>query len=793
MKKFNKKFCFLKRLSKPLFVSFLVFFFLILTSSFCFSAPSPKVWNLPDSNPIFVGREKQLQMIHSFFAKREGHLLALTGGPGFGKTQIAKKYAQEFSNHYDLIWWFDAQQDLPSQYERLAIALNQILSKKEKIIPSQFSKEVLIDSVKNILRIKNIKYLLIFDNPQTYTQVRNFIPCTHDQPGRHILLTSRNANIWINKVEIGKFERQESLQFLQKTLPNEIKEDKVKLAGALSDYPLGLTIAAGFIKSHLTTTIDKYLLMHLKRTLKKGESSPSTLLDQYPRSALAALEISQKFIEEESKDSLQTLLFMSLLNSKDIPESYIELWLKNTSSSLTADEAIKHVYDQSLIEVNKTAASNSHQKLKKKERIHYLSIHDSIHQLINEGIPMKEKKELIAKATEVMLEVFSGSAEDMTKKITKEPIHLQHAQKLCANAREVNYTSDGLLQLKICILQSIMTVFRDFDAVEPLLIEIDEDIEAGLSLAPYYEALLKVNKGFLAHNQAQHELAIQFMNEAMLILAPYEQYKEEKLRAITNLIQYHAMRGEWEKTEELIESGNKLCKDLPCESCICFFIYAWAFTLNDQGKFQQALDVLNKADAYPMLSVEYPPIYQGVSLQKIEAFIKLEKLDEARPSLRELEKKLNEFYAKKTPVLAYMLILKGMILLRDSDKRPKAFETIKEALEICNKSFKGPIRHRAQGKAYLALGKAFAAQGDFQNALEAYRMSDRIYTAVLKNKKIDDVSDLYKDLVILGAKMKDEAIVHEYLKAHIQTFGHIHSRTKEILLFLNQNGLTVPL
>ena len=70
-------------------------------------------------------------------------------------------------------------------------------------------------------------------------------------------------------------------------------------------------------------------------------------------------------------------------------------------------------------------------------------MHDLIHQMINEEIPMKEKKELIEKATEVMLEVFSGSAEDMTKKITNEPIHLLHAQKLCVNAKEVGYSSDS--------------------------------------------------------------------------------------------------------------------------------------------------------------------------------------------------------------------------------------------------------------------------------------------------------------------------------------------------------------
>lgn len=60
----------------------------------------------------------------------------------------------------------------------------------------------------------------------------------------------------------------------------------------------------------------------------KKEGSSNMLLDEYPHASLGALEISLKAIEVEDKDALQTLHFMSLLNSKDIPESYVELWLK---------------------------------------------------------------------------------------------------------------------------------------------------------------------------------------------------------------------------------------------------------------------------------------------------------------------------------------------------------------------------------------------------------------------------------------------------------------------------------
>lgn len=298
----------------------------------CFAKSQPKAWNLSDENLFFVGREEHLQNIHGFFNKGERRILALTGGSGFGKSQIAKKFALQFAGDYDLIWWFDAQQDIPFQFERLTVALNTLLPMNERIISSMMSKEALIDSVKNILRIKPIKYLLIFDNAEDYNKISKFIPYAHQRPRKNILLTSRIASLWPDRLEVGKFKREESIQFLKETLLQATKEEREQLAETLADYPLELTIAVAFIKPRPTLTIDRYLSMHVNRKRNKVEGS---LLDGYPNTSLGALEISLKDIEKESKDSLQALFFMSLLNSKDIPETYIDFWLKKMNSSLT--------------------------------------------------------------------------------------------------------------------------------------------------------------------------------------------------------------------------------------------------------------------------------------------------------------------------------------------------------------------------------------------------------------------------------------------------------------------------
>ncbi len=88
--------------------------------------------------------------------------------------------------------------------------------------------------------------------------------------------------------------------------------------------------------------------------------------------------------------------------------------------------------------------------------------------------------------------------------------------------------------------------------------------------------------------------------------------------------------------------------------------------------------------------------------------------------------------------------------------------------------------------------KAYDLQKDYPNALQHYLISDQIYNNILKNKEIDDVSELYTALALLGAKGEDEELTHKYLKAQVQAFGLAHPRTQEIMLYLNKKGLNVP-
>lgn len=56
---------------------------------------------------------------------------------------------------------------------------------------------------------------------------------------------------------------------------------------------------------------------------------------------------------------------------------------------------------------------------------------------------------------------------------------------------------------------------------------------------------------------------------------------------------------------------------------------------------------------------------------------------------------------------------------------------------------------------------------------------------------MDDVSEFYTELAILGKELKDKGLTQKYLDAHIETFGMDHPRTEKILGELDELDLSL--
>lgn len=237
------------------------------------SVSLPAIWgSVPIRNPHFIGRESLLSDLRQQLSRGSDAAAlvssALYGMGGVGKTQLAVEYAHRFAGDYDLIWWIPA--DDPSFIRK---SLNDLAVRLKVEHADDVNRS--ISAVLEALRLGQPygRWLLIFDNADQPESVRDFLP--GPSRGGHVLITSRNPN-WTGlaaPIEVDIFARHESVELLQRRVPNEIVDrDFDRLAATLGDLPLALEQAASW-QAETRMSVGAYLDLldeHVQFLLSQG-------------------------------------------------------------------------------------------------------------------------------------------------------------------------------------------------------------------------------------------------------------------------------------------------------------------------------------------------------------------------------------------------------------------------------------------------------------------------------------------------------------------------------------------
>ena len=227
----------------------------------------PQVFRAPIRNVGFTGRGPLLRQLRAELksAGNERTPVALYGGGGIGKTQLALEYAYRFRGAYDVVWWIDAD---PKQFVDIRFADLA----DELRLPVQPSTP----DVTRILRQwlsrterradgEPIRWLLIFDNVDRYEDIEEFLP----QGNGHVLITTRNA-VWgdvARSIDVDAFELAESVQHIQQRVtsrPVSVAEAE-QLALAVENLPIFVAMAAAWLAASAGASVADYIA-ELERT-----------------------------------------------------------------------------------------------------------------------------------------------------------------------------------------------------------------------------------------------------------------------------------------------------------------------------------------------------------------------------------------------------------------------------------------------------------------------------------------------------------------------------------------------
>ncbi|MDS0135343.1 MULTISPECIES: FxSxx-COOH system tetratricopeptide repeat protein [unclassified Amycolatopsis] len=198
----------------------------------------PGLTNLPPARPQHIGRAEALEELRDRLLSGPGPV-RVGGGPGSGKTALAREYAHRFANAYDVVWWISAH-DRESALAGLVTLCQKLRAKAPVDVPGPLRLPT--------SELVTPKWLLIFDDGDSPEAYAGLLP----PPGRcHVIVTAAADG----DIEVAPFATAETTVFMQQRLPwlTDAKQ-LAELAGALGHRPLAMELSAAWLTEVLTTS-----------------------------------------------------------------------------------------------------------------------------------------------------------------------------------------------------------------------------------------------------------------------------------------------------------------------------------------------------------------------------------------------------------------------------------------------------------------------------------------------------------------------------------------------------------
>lgn len=279
-----------------------------------FPAEPPPVWQVPPRNSGFTGRAVVLEQLRDQLSGNVAVVVPQTlyGLGGVGKTQIALEYAHRFAADYDVVWWVSADQPGMVRSSLAGLATHLELATGESVADR-------VSAVLDALRrgTPYSRWLVVLDNADEPEELKQFIP----QGAGHVIITSRNQS-WVRRgsaVEIGVFDREESIAFLRRRVPKISEADAVQVADQLGDLPLAIEQAGAWLAATAMPVVTYLELLKTELPRMLEENPPS----EYQQSAAVTWLLSLDRMRNEMPAAAKLLELCAFFGPEPIPMSLV--------------------------------------------------------------------------------------------------------------------------------------------------------------------------------------------------------------------------------------------------------------------------------------------------------------------------------------------------------------------------------------------------------------------------------------------------------------------------------------
>ncbi|XP_077298905.1 uncharacterized protein LOC143920079 isoform X1 [Arctopsyche grandis] len=321
----------------------------------------------------FEGRIEELEKIHEALIEKSTAVISqaasIVGLGGVGKTELSKKYAQEYKEYYYNRVFINSEKSetIQNSFKQLAVDIGIRLSVKKQDMNS------VVREIYSHLK-KNGKTLVVFDNVEEYKDIKPFIFNGSSNDGIHTLITSRSQK-WnigekgdIKVISLNKFTVKEAVTYLSKHLKNEDEANLISLNNLLDGLPLAIWQVVGYInqqneyntiwKASKIFKVEDYVQLYKDQWAVLLTKSPDGEDNVYEKTIATTWTITMKKFEQIGECgvfALSVLKIISYLAPDNI--DFEEIFSKFEKDKVKLGKALQLLRDYSMVNLEKGIVS----------------------------------------------------------------------------------------------------------------------------------------------------------------------------------------------------------------------------------------------------------------------------------------------------------------------------------------------------------------------------------------------------------------------------------------------------
>ena len=687
----------------------------------------PIVWEVQSQDEDYIKRSKYEKLLSKILEQQKNTVLSVYGPYFTGKKEITKAIVHKRYSKYDIVFWFDGNQDIENQLAKFAYAVAIHYGTEDDIKHvSDLPSWVAINYAKDKLRILNLNWLLIFTNIDNYLQFKKYLPPHRSQELGHVIVTSRYKPKLKNKVLVRKLERDEAIKYIQRVAAVNDEAMQDLIMEYTQRHPLLL----------------KYVCIQIKND---GLASLRQINDLLSGSSFNGSNNFKRIVKHEVKSFkkkhhavVRWLNVCAVMGGSNVLKKYIyDLFEEEDAIAL-----LKIMRESIVMFTDRGGHKRS------------FNLNSVAKETILELMEGNDFRQAIEDSIKILNNYLYIDVDTVSDHFTIGPKHwefLDHIRSLWNNAKKIDYSHPHLTQIMVAFMEILITqnVYK-LNELEGVINDIQKYARLA-NIEDHCRALYYINYG-LYYRWKFNDLAEskKLFNKALKLLRKKEVCPSLQLRALQNILYTELYTGTYHTCKKCLDDALKILNKAKSIFSLTYFFwqqleYYLFFGLNQNAKvlLDQLMD--------PLTLRKYSLTYKDVVNNTIWFNFRQQNYEKASKLINKHHETITRIYGERGRWYYYTRSLKIITqAYLDKNISEKSIELIKEAAAYEETRSKKYNYYKAA--SYFILALAYHITKDYQEAYDAYNLALDTYKEMNPNHECFEIWWIYRQLAILGSE-----------------------------------------